>query len=65
LAELSGLVLDHPIPGKTTIYSTSNTIDLDASLSGGVLLKVLYLSVDPYMRGKMQDPGEPGPAVSV
>ncbi|THH32260.1 hypothetical protein EUX98_g1939 [Antrodiella citrinella] len=46
-----------PIPGKNTVYDTSQTIDLDTvPLNGGVLLKVLYLSVDPYLRFKMRDP---------
>ncbi|KAK7458784.1 hypothetical protein VKT23_009789 [Stygiomarasmius scandens] len=46
----------YPEPGKTTVYDTSSTIDLEsAPLNGGVLVKVLYLSADPYMRGKMRD----------
>lgn len=32
-------------------------IDLDAAeLNGGVLVKVLYTSFDPYLRGRMRDP---------
>jgi len=51
----------YPEPGKTTIYDTSETIDLDnVPLSGGVLLKTLVLSIDPYQRGKMN----PGPSYS-
>ncbi|KAF8530096.1 NAD-P-binding protein [Hysterangium stoloniferum] len=46
----------YPIPGKTTIYDDSQKIDLDAPLNGGVLLKVLVLSVDPYQRGRMRPP---------
>ncbi|KAJ3517320.1 hypothetical protein NLJ89_g590 [Agrocybe chaxingu] len=47
----------YPIPGETTIYDTSETIDLDiVPLNGGFLLKTLELSVDPYMRGRMRDP---------
>jgi len=39
------------------VYDESETIDLDtASLNGGVLIKVLELSVDPYFRGRMRDP---------
>ena len=35
----------------------AETIDLDnVPLNGGVLVKVLYLSVDPYMRNRMRDP---------
>ncbi|KAF5360148.1 hypothetical protein D9758_011340 [Tetrapyrgos nigripes] len=47
----------YPEPGKTTVYDTSDTIDLDTvALNGSILIKVLYLSADPYMRGKMRDP---------
>ena len=53
----SNVVVGYPEPGKTTVYDTSSTIDLEsAPLNGGVLVKVLYLSADPYMRGKMRDP---------
>ncbi|KAI0649878.1 NAD-P-binding protein [Trametes meyenii] len=46
----------YPEPGKTTVYDASQTIDLDnAPLNGGFLVKVLVVSVDPYMRGKMRD----------
>uniref|UniRef100_UPI0031B8B3CB Ene-reductase 1 n=1 Tax=Cyclocybe aegerita TaxID=1973307 RepID=UPI0031B8B3CB len=46
-----------PVPGETTIYDTTETIDLDtAPLDGGFLLKTLELSVDPYMRGGMRAP---------
>ncbi|KAI3609016.1 hypothetical protein WG66_011067 [Moniliophthora roreri] len=46
----------YPEPGKTTIYDTNSTIDLDGvAINGSVLLKTLVLSVDPYMRGKMRD----------
>ncbi|KAK7459530.1 hypothetical protein VKT23_009513 [Stygiomarasmius scandens] len=46
----------YPEPGKTTIYDATGTIDLDsAPLNGSILVKVLYLSADPYMRGKMRD----------
>ncbi|KAI0357028.1 NAD-P-binding protein [Trametes cingulata] len=45
-----------PEPGKTTIYDDSQTIDPDTvPLNGGFLVKVLVLSVDPYLRGKMRD----------
>ncbi|KAI0088197.1 hypothetical protein BDY19DRAFT_949522 [Irpex rosettiformis] len=47
---------DYPIPGKTTVYDESETIDLDnVPLNGGYLLKVLCVSLDPYMRGRMKD----------
>lgn len=36
---------------------TTQTIDLDnVKLDGGILVKTLYLSLDPYMRGKCRDP---------
>lgn len=43
----------YPIPGQTTVYDGSQTIDLDhVPLNGGFLIKVLALSIDPFMRGK-------------
>ncbi|KAF9806658.1 hypothetical protein IEO21_08613 [Rhodonia placenta] len=46
-----------PIPGQTTVYDASQTIDPDAvPLDGGFLVKTLVLSIDPYMRGRMRDP---------
>ncbi|KAF8157829.1 alcohol dehydrogenase [Crassisporium funariophilum] len=46
-----------PEPGKTTVFDGSQKIDLEnVPLNGGFLLKVLELSVDPYMRGRMRDP---------
>ncbi|KAJ7343061.1 hypothetical protein DFH08DRAFT_782765 [Mycena albidolilacea] len=48
---------DYPVPGKTTVYDTSETIDLEsAPLNGGILIKVLLLSIDPYMRGRLRSP---------
>ncbi|KZP04315.1 NAD-P-binding protein [Athelia psychrophila] len=45
-----------PVPGKTTVYDASQTIDLEnVPLNGGFLLKVLVVSIDPYLRGKMRD----------
>jgi hypothetical protein len=46
----------YPIPGRTTVYDDTQKIDLDAPLNGGVLLKVLVLSVDPYQRIRMRQP---------
>lgn len=46
----------YPVDGETTVYDTSATIDLDAPLNGGVLVKVLVLSIDPYIRGRMRAP---------
>ncbi|KAF7375770.1 NAD P-binding protein [Mycena sanguinolenta] len=48
---------DFPVPGETTVYDTTQTIDIDGvPLSGGFLVKTLVLSVDPYFRGKMRTP---------
>lgn len=48
--------LGYPDPNKTVIYDESETIDLDTvALDGGILVKVLVLSIDPYLRGRMRD----------
>ncbi|KAL0569942.1 hypothetical protein V5O48_012017 [Marasmius crinis-equi] len=48
----------YPEPGKTTVFDDSKTIDLDnVPLNGSVLVKTLMLSVDPYMRARMREPG--------
>ncbi|RPD54808.1 NAD(P)-binding protein [Lentinus tigrinus ALCF2SS1-7] len=57
-----------PVPGKTLIYDESQTIDLDKEpLHGGILVKVLVLSIDPYQRHRMHDPSIPSyfPAFTV
>ncbi|TCD61390.1 hypothetical protein EIP91_008527 [Steccherinum ochraceum] len=47
----------YPIPGQTTVYDGSQTVDLEnVPLDGGVLVKVLCLSIDPYLRFMMRDP---------
>ena len=47
------------------IYDESQTIDLDNEpLHGGILVKTLVLSIDPYLRRRMQDPNVPDPFVS-
>jgi len=59
LGRLISISLDsgYPEPGKTTVFDESETIDLDnVNLNGGFLLKTLYLSVDPYFRGRMREP---------
>ncbi|KAF8588275.1 NAD(P)-binding protein [Ramaria rubella] len=44
------------VPGETTRYDDSLTIDLEeVPLAGGFLVKVLILSSDPYLREKMRD----------
>lgn len=51
---------EYPIPGKTTVYDDSETIDLEhAPLKGGLLIKMLVVSIDPYIRKKMRDPSKP------
>ena len=41
------------------MYDDSQTIDLECvPLDGGFLVKVLALSIDPYMRGRMRDPAK-------
>ena len=50
-----------PEPGKTLVLDKSETIDLDSvPLNGGVLVKTLILSIDPYLRELMTE-GEPNP----
>ncbi|KAJ7105688.1 chaperonin 10-like protein [Mycena epipterygia] len=47
----------YPVPGETTVYDTSLTIDPEnVPLDGGFLVKTLVLSVDPYLRGMMRHP---------
>ncbi|KAJ6524344.1 hypothetical protein B0H19DRAFT_1085332 [Mycena capillaripes] len=42
---------DYPVPGKTTVYDTTESIDLETvPLNGGFLVKTLVLSVDLYSR---------------
>ncbi|KAJ7206293.1 hypothetical protein GGX14DRAFT_522436 [Mycena pura] len=53
----SAIPKGYPIPGETTVYDTTQTIDLEnVPLNGGILIKVLILSVDPYMRGRLRAP---------
>ena len=47
----------YPEPGKTTVYDTTEMIDLKTvALNGGFLVKTLELSIDPYFRGRMRAP---------
>ncbi|KAG5727882.1 Zinc-type alcohol dehydrogenase-like protein PB24D3.08c, partial [Termitomyces sp. T112] len=49
----------YPIPGKTTVYDDTKTIDIgNTPLNGGFVLKTLVLSVDPYLRGRMRAPND-------
>lgn len=50
------LLVGYPVPGQTTVYDESEIIDTDnIPLNGGYLLKVLCVSIDPYMRGRMNE----------
>ncbi|KAF8521719.1 NAD(P)-binding protein [Hysterangium stoloniferum] len=50
----------YPIPGDTTVYDTSRTIDLDsAPLNGGYLTKTLSLSPEPWLRERLRAPDVP------
>lgn len=45
----------YPEPGKTTVHDVSQTIDLEnEQLNGGFIVKTLFISVDPYLRGRMR-----------
>ncbi|KAJ7714525.1 NAD-P-binding protein [Mycena maculata] len=51
---------NYPIPGKTTVYDPTGTIDVETHpLNGGFLVKTLVVSVDPGMRVRMRNPEEP------
>lgn len=51
----SSILTGYPEPGKTTIYDETETIDLDnVPLNGGILVKTLNLSIDPYLRNRMR-----------
>ena len=55
----------YPEPGKTTVYDATEIIDLQtAVLKGGILIKILELSIDPYLRSGMRAPA-PGEKSSV
>lgn len=50
----------YPIPGETLVLDTSESIDLEtAPLTGGVLVKIVCISVDPYLRSRMREPHIP------
>ncbi|EED79661.1 predicted protein [Postia placenta Mad-698-R] len=45
---------DHPVPGRTTVYDGSQTIDPDmVPLNGGFLVKTLVVSIEPLILRKM------------
>ncbi|KAK6520073.1 hypothetical protein TWF506_000363 [Arthrobotrys conoides] len=43
-----------PVPGKDLVVQSSE-VDISNAPEGGVVLKVLFVSIDPYMRGRMRD----------
>jgi NADPH-dependent curcumin reductase CurA len=44
-----------PVPGQTTTLDASQAIDLDnVPLNGGVLVKTLVLSLEPYVLARMK-----------
>ncbi|CAE6384099.1 unnamed protein product [Rhizoctonia solani] len=46
---------EYPILNETIVIG-STTIDLEnVPLSGGTLVKAVYLSIDPYLRGRMRE----------
>lgn len=46
---------DYPEPGKHTVYDETQTIDLEnVPLNGGFLVKMLYFSIDPSIRGRLR-----------
>ncbi|KAF8337057.1 uncharacterized protein EI90DRAFT_2968806 [Cantharellus anzutake] len=49
---------EYPIPGEHLVYeSDSASIDLDnVDLHGGALVRTVYISLDPYLRGTLRDP---------
>jgi NADPH-dependent curcumin reductase CurA len=46
--------LGYPVPGKTAVYKEEQ-FDLNVALNGGVLVKMLAISIDRYLRGRMRD----------
>lgn len=54
---ITSFYIGYPVPGKTTVYDATDIIDLENEpLNGGILVKTLVLSVDPYLRGMMRAP---------
>ncbi|KAH8923998.1 alcohol dehydrogenase [Atractiella rhizophila] len=50
---------EYPIPGQHLAHDASEEIDPEViSLSGGILVKVLCVAIDPYLRGRMRNGGE-------
>ena len=50
-----------PSADRTLLCDETATIDIEhTELSGGILVKVLALSLDPYMRNRMRPLDTPG-----
>ncbi|XXG99450.1 hypothetical protein Hte_005789 [Hypoxylon texense] len=47
-----------PVPGEHLVVER-RPFDLDAVPAGGLVVEVLSASLDPYLRGRMRDPGIP------
>lgn len=47
-----------PVAGQDLVYDTTEQIDLDNVTipEGGFLVKLLSISLDPYLRGKLTEP---------
>lgn len=50
-----GHVEDGPVPEDSFIVSEGSSISTEQLQEGEVLVQLLYLSVDPYMRGRMRE----------
>jgi len=53
----SSFPIGYPVPGKDISLNNTRTIDPDTlPLNGGILTRTLWLSLDPYQRGRMAGP---------
>jgi NADPH-dependent curcumin reductase CurA len=50
-----GHVEDGPVPEDNFIVSEGSSVSTEQLQEGEVLVQLLYLSVDPYMRGRMRE----------
>ncbi|KAF8588807.1 alcohol dehydrogenase [Ramaria rubella] len=51
---------DYIVPGETTVYDATRTIDLEnVDLNGGYLTKTLVISPEPWLRERLRDPRIP------
>jgi hypothetical protein len=59
------VILDSYQPGKSTVYDVSQRIDIDTvPLNGGILLKTLFLGIDPYILARMRPKSPSWPVCS-